>query len=345
VSFNNLGLGTKIYSTVAIMGIAAVAIAVVGILQASNLSQSMTSMYENRFVPSQDLSNAALVAERINLRMEEWINADDPAEAARDGELLTEFQQTLESSFTSYADAAFANDAVAGEAVRARFAASYDSLLASRAEIMAFVAGGDIEAADEIHDGNFGGAVGEFVVLFEQLSAADGAAALEAATTGKSSANTARTLLIAIVVAAVVVGGGVAIFTVKAIIKNVRSVQNVSEKVARVALPSITTNLQAVAGGDMTRDYKLDIDQIDVSSQDEIGSIATAFNEILTQLDESATAYSSMVEGVSGLIVEVRETADSVAEASGQLSEAANQAGSATQGIASTSQQVATGAQ
>ena len=39
MSFNNLGLGTKIYSTVAIMGIAAIVIAVVGILQASNLSR------------------------------------------------------------------------------------------------------------------------------------------------------------------------------------------------------------------------------------------------------------------------------------------------------------------
>ena len=327
------------------MGIAAIAIAIVGILQASNLSQSMTSMYENRFVPSQDLSNAALVAERINLRMEEWINADDPAEQARDGELLTEFQNTLQSSFIAYADAAYAVDVEAGNVVRASFDESFDKMIAGRAEITAFVAGGDVEAADEVHDGKFGESIGSFVALFEQLSAADGLAASEAATSGKSSAETARTLLIAIVVAAVVVGSGVAIFTVRAIIKNVRSVQEVSDKVANVALPMFTGNLQAIASGDLTNEYDIEIDKIDISSRDEIGTIASAFNEILDQLDESATAYNSMVEGVSGLIVEVRSTAGKVGEASGELSEAANQAGDATQGIATTSQQVASGAQ
>jgi methyl-accepting chemotaxis protein len=79
----------------------------------------------------------------------------------------------------------------------------------------------------------------------------------------------------------------------------------------------------AIAGGDLTR-------QVQISSRDEIGLLAAAFNRMLTNLRE--------------LIGQAQQGAAQVSAASQQLNLAAEQAGQAGQQVAATIQQVAQGA-
>lgn len=119
---------------------------------------------------------------------------------------------------------------------------------------------------------------------------------------------------------------------------------------------------QAVARGDVNQ-------KVTVKSNDEVGTVAEAFGEVVgymqtmaqaaekiadgdltvevtpkSEKDALGNAFSKMVASLAQLIGQFKASANTLADASKQLSSAAEQAGHATQGIASTSQQVAKGA-
>jgi len=125
-------------------------------------------------------------------------------------------------------------------------------------------------------------------------------------------------------------------------------VQTIAESVKDLAsrvFPALATSAEAVAAGDLTTKIDIQTEKVQVKSKDEVGQMATAFNEMVDQVDGLGSSLEIMIDGISTLIRDVRETAESVAGASTQLSGAAEQAGDATNGIATTSQQVAKGAQ
>ncbi len=137
----------------------------------------------------------------------------------------------------------------------------------------------------------------------------------------------------------------IVVFIRKTIVAKLREVTAIANIVSSEALPTMTDRLKSVAAGDLTQQYAVSLEQVKVSSSDEVGQIGIAFNGIIDRLNDSASSYNSMVDNMSVLIDGVRETADSVNEAATEMADAAEQAGEATQGIASTSQQVASGAQ
>jgi methyl-accepting chemotaxis protein len=154
-----------------------------------------------------------------------------------------------------------------------------------------------------------------------------------------------KTLELVLLAIGAVVLGLIVVFIRKTIVSKLIQITETADVLSKQALPAMTLNLQAVASGDLTKQYNVDIERVAVSTRDEIGQIGDAFNEIIDGLGESASAYNTMSSGMSELISGVRETADSVGDAATEMSDAAEQAGEATQGIASTSQQVARGAQ
>jgi methyl-accepting chemotaxis protein len=162
-----------------------------------------------------------------------------------------------------------------------------------------------------------------------------------------STESSAITMAIAFIVAAVIAGLAVAIVLS-------RSLSNGINKIVKA--------LTKIATGDLT-------EKVNITSKDEIGSMATAYNDMQKYLQEMANtagliadgnltvdthiksendtlgkAFAKMTDNLRKLIGSVRSVAENIATASDQLSRAADQAGQATQQIASTSQQVAKGA-
>lgn len=119
---------------------------------------------------------------------------------------------------------------------------------------------------------------------------------------------TANTLVFSALAVAGLLGFGVAILLGR----------NISRPVGQ-----LTEAATAIANGDLFR-------WVQVSTRDEIGLLAAAFNQMTTNL--------------RGLIGQVQQGAGQVANASGQLSTAATQSGLASQQVTNTIQQVAQGA-
>lgn len=101
--------------------------------------------------------------------------------------------------------------------------------------------------------------------------------------------------------------------------------------------------LQALAQGDLTRRVSIEASEIEVSSGDEVGLMASAFNTIVARLQEAGLAFSEMTTRLGTAIDQVAGSAMSVSAASTQLADAAAQSGQATSQIAATVQQVARG--
>jgi len=153
-----------------------------------------------------------------------------------------------------------------------------------------------------------------------------------------------RTTLIVVAISALIVVA-VRYFFGRQITTPVQVVADIAKDLADRVFPALARSAKAVAAGDLTVKIAIDTKKIIVKSKDEIGHMATAFNDMIDQVGGLGPSLNTMVGGMSKLILEVRETATSVADASTELTGAAEQAGDATNGIASTSQQVAKGAQ
>jgi len=153
-----------------------------------------------------------------------------------------------------------------------------------------------------------------------------------------------RTTLIVVAISALIVVA-VRYFFGRQITTPVQVVADIAKDLADRVFPALARSAKAVAAGDLTVKIAIDTKKVIVKSKDEIGHMATAFNDMIDQVGGLGPSLNTMVGGMSKLILEVRETATSVADASTELTGAAEQAGDATNGIASTSQQVAKGAQ
>jgi methyl-accepting chemotaxis protein len=134
--------------------------------------------------------------------------------------------------------------------------------------------------------------------------------ATEANEFAKSTVSTARTLMITLIIVVTTIAAGTAFFMARAITTPLKAVGVVVSQLADRTLPQLAGVAQAVAGGDLTQKANIDLQKVDVSSNEEIGVMA-----------------------------------GSLETASSELSTAADQAGSATSGIAQSSQDMATGAE
>jgi methyl-accepting chemotaxis protein len=153
-----------------------------------------------------------------------------------------------------------------------------------------------------------------------------------------------RTTIVITVIAALIVGAA-GFLLARQIAGPISNIASNLRNLSGTVMPQLVSVTSAVAQGDLTKNADFKVDRIDNSAQDEVGQMASAYNEMGQQVDSVGESVNEMTVRLRELIGKVRETASELGSSSGQLSDAAEQAGQATQGIATTAQQVATGSQ
>lgn len=102
---------------------------------------------------------------------------------------------------------------------------------------------------------------------------------------------------------------------------------------------------QQMAVGDLTGQFQVTSTAVPVASKDEVGQMATAFNDMVEQLHQINHAYNQTMRTLRTLVERIQESAIGVSSTSRQLAQSADQAGLATSQIADTMQQVSAGVQ
>ncbi len=152
-----------------------------------------------------------------------------------------------------------------------------------------------------------------------------------------------RGILLATMAIAIVIGLGLGIIISRAITDPLQQVTEISRQIAEVDLRALSTELGALAQGDLTRSLSITADTVNVDLQDEIGQMAQAFNAMIARLQETGQSFASMVINLQNLIGQVNQSATTLGAASIQLSSTADQAAQATNQVANTMQQIAQG--
>jgi methyl-accepting chemotaxis protein len=153
----------------------------------------------------------------------------------------------------------------------------------------------------------------------------------------------AELLLLGVTAVAAVLGLGTALLLTRPIVRAARAIAGVSEQLAERELAALEQALQRLAQGDLTADFVLDARPVPVTSRDELGRAALAFNRMLERLQAVGTAFGQTVGGLNGLVAQVRGSVAAVNQAGEQSLQLAGQISSATQAVAQTIQQVAHG--
>ena len=116
-----------------------------------------------------------------------------------------------------------------------------------------------------------------------------------------------------------------------------------ARQVADVDLPALATEMGFLAQGDLTRQVRVTTPSIRTESRDELGDLSRSFNDVITRLYETGTAFDTMTGNLGEMIRRVARSVNDVQASASTMAESTEQAGQATQQISVTLQQVARG--
>jgi len=149
-----------------------------------------------------------------------------------------------------------------------------------------------------------------------------------------------RLILVGVLVTALI-ALVIAMLLARRIAQPLGSIAQMVERIAQLDLPNLLTEMQAVAGGDLTRQVNFTAYELPTTSGDEIGRVIQAFNTMLTSLRSVSQVFNQMTSSLRELVTEVSSSVSEVVWASHQFESAANESEKATAQINETIQQVA----
>lgn len=85
------------------------------------------------------------------------------------------------------------------------------------------------------------------------------------------------------------------------ITRPLQQVTNVSRQIADLDLRTLTTEMDAIAHGDLTRNLTITAQALSFETGDEIGQMARAFNAIIIQLQKTGQSFSDMAVNLANL--------------------------------------------
>ncbi len=94
------------------------------------------------------------------------------------------------------------------------------------------------------------------------------------------------------------------------ITRPLQRVMRTSQQIANVDLEALTTQLDALSQGDLRLNLNVTAEPLEITSSDEVGQMATAFNEIIARLRQSERAFKDMATYLNTMA----ETATTVAQ-------------------------------
>ena len=163
------------------------------------------------------------------------------------------------------------------------------------------------------------------------------------ATNTESVVLSTRYLLLGILAGAIVLGLFLGVVISRAITKPLGLATKAAQIIAETDLQTLVVEMNGLAAGDLTRKLSVVSKPLTIDSNDEVGLMAQAFNDIIQKLIVTGEAFSIMTSNLREIVGQITDNASNVSSASEQLAGAAKQSGEATNQIASTMQQVARG--
>ena len=160
-----------------------------------------------------------------------------------------------------------------------------------------------------------------------------------------AATRSSRTLTIVLLTLAVLLGIGIALVTVRQIVREVKRIIDRTAAIERAARERLSTGLEALANGDLTVKLEAGTPPLKDFARDELGQIMRQVEGVRNVIVEGYGQYNRAVDKLRQLVGEVSSTATSVGDSSQQMAATSDETGRATAEIASAIEHVAQGAE
>jgi methyl-accepting chemotaxis protein len=153
-----------------------------------------------------------------------------------------------------------------------------------------------------------------------------------------------KTQVLIFAIAAIAVGLLVAFTLARSISRSARSMVEAATRIAEEDLASLAKVTKAVANGDLTVEVEITSTELTVKSNDEMGDLARAFNQMIAGLGQTATAVSLMVGNLRDIVGQASQISTDLGGSSQALSQGAEESARAASEVSTTMESVARGA-
>ena len=340
-----LSIRAKLLSGFAVVLAMMAIVGYLGISAMAQLTAMADSMYKDRLVPIEDLGEANALLHRMRANVVEVVASEDPKIVADSLAKVGDREKEMLARIDAYSKTELVQEE---KDWLAKFNAAWPAYKTERDRVLQLAQQGKRAEAQALYYGVARDKLTPVQTAIESLVAVNNKVAAQSNKDGAAQAAATQTLTLVILGLAIAVGFAIAYFL----------------------SGSIATNLQKVASA-ASGLAEGDVEQtVDVKSDDEIGTMAAAFRNMIEYIKEVArnaetvaggdltvefrprserdalgNSLSRMVVGLRESVGDVAASATQLTESAAQLNDAATQAGTATQQIAATTQQVAKGTQ
>jgi methyl-accepting chemotaxis protein len=145
----------------------------------------------------------------------------------------------------------------------------------------------------------------------------------------------------ALMVVAAILSFGLAWLTTTAITKPLAQVSDRMRWLQDHGISKLEAAIHCLAEGDLTAKVEVDAEALDIHRKDEIGHMASTFNEMLSKIKSTVHSYEASRQALLHLIAQLVENAVAVSTMSRQLNVSAEQTAQAANEIAGSVQEVA----
>jgi methyl-accepting chemotaxis protein len=151
------------------------------------------------------------------------------------------------------------------------------------------------------------------------------------------------TTIVLISGAAAFIGIALLLLFLRPIRISLRALSDVAGTIADVDLPALRGLAQSLAAGDLRCSVSMTARPVSVRRGDELGVLATQFNEMIEALQQTGEAVAGMTSGLRELVSEIKSGAVTVADTASVLGESSGQTGAAAAQASTGIQSVARG--
>jgi methyl-accepting chemotaxis protein len=232
---------------------------------------------------------------------------------------------------------------ISGDEERAAFAGFKDILakyLDSHDKLDGLLRAGKKAEATTFTNGEFktyGGAGSEFLNKGVKINAEAGKAALQDSQDSYDSTRVLTVAVLAFVVLAAVLTG---LFLSNSIARRVHAVSEAMTALTSVHLPQVAAAAQSIARGDLTVRVHVDVAPLQVTSKDEVGTMAASFNAMAAGMNEMGASFGQMSARLRESMTQIGQGSNQVAVASSQIASASDLSKGSSQTLASSSEEI-----
>ena len=300
--FSDLSVRLKIYTAVAVAGIAAAMIGAVGLQKMSAMADAAEYLYSQTLLPVADLGVVQQATQQSYSALLDTLVTQDKAGMAADRQAMTDADARADAAFARYT----ATDMTGREKAVQDFRDAITQLRQVRDQrLVPLATANDLTGFEKARDAAGRPALTAAQAALSELTAIETKAAADSRDQTAAQAGSARTLMIVLLLVGLVLAGGMAVLVVRGIMGTLTSVGRVT---------------RALAAGDLTV-------RAGVSGRDELGRMAA-------ELDTGTASVAASVEQMSQVAVTLSAAAEELSAVSAQLqagaADASAQAGSAS---------------